>query len=301
MLRVLLIGCGDIALRTAARLRGRARLYGLTRRTDDIARLRAQGIVPIVADLDRAASLRHLRTAPWGVVHFAPPPPDGRDDPRTRHLVAALSSAQIIPQRLVYVSTSGVYGDCAGARVDETRPRRAQTPRARRRVAAEATLCAWAARNAVALAILRVPGIYAETRLPIERIKHGTPTLTADDDVFTNHIHADDLAQAVVAALFRGKPGRAYNVTDDAELRMGDWFDAIADAYRLPRPPRIGWEEAERRIAPQMLSFMNESRRLVNDRMKRELRVVLRYPEPAALLARIAPREPKKQLALPLG
>jgi nucleoside-diphosphate-sugar epimerase len=301
MLRVLLIGCGDIALRTAARLRGRARLYGLTRRTDDVARLRAQGIVPIVADLDRAASLRHLRTAPWGVVHFAPPPPDGRDDPRTRHLVAALSSAQIIPQRLVYVSTSGVYGDCAGARVDETRPRRAQTPRARRRVAAEATLCAWAARNAVALAILRVPGIYAEGRLPLERVRHATPVLAADDDVYTNHIHADDLAQAVVAALFRGKPSRAYNVTDDAELKMGDWFDAIADAYRLPRPPRIGWEEAERRIAPQMLSFMNESRRLVNDRMKRELRVALRYPEPAALLARIAPREPKKQLALPLG
>jgi len=235
------------------------------------------------------------------VLHFAPPPPDGRDDPRTRHLVAALSSAQIIPQRLVYVSTSGVYGDCAGARVDETRPRRAQTPRARRRVSAEATLRAWAARNRVSLAILRVPGIYAEGRLPLERVRHATPVLAADDDVYTNHIHADDLAQAVVAALFRGKPGRAYNVTDDAELRMGDWFDAIADAYRLPRPPRIGWEEAERRIAPQMLSFMNESRRLVNDRMKRELRVVLRYPEPAALLARIAPREPKKQLALPLG
>lgn len=301
MLRVLLIGCGDIALRTAALLRGRVRLYGLTRRPDDVARLRAQGIVPIVADLDRGASLWQLRTAPWGVVHFAPPPPDGRDDPRTRHLVAALSSAQIIPQRMVYVSTSGVYGDCAGARVHETRPRRAQTPRARRRVSAETTLRAWAARNAVSLAILRVPGIYAEGRLPLERVRHATPVLAADDDVYTNHIHADDLAQAVVAALFRGKPSRAYNVTDDAELKMGDWFDAIADAYRLPRPPRIGWEEAERRIAPQMLSFMNESRRLVNDRMKRELRVALRYPEPAALLARIAPREPKKQLALPLG
>jgi len=301
MLRVLLVGCGDIALRTAALLRGRVRLYGLTRRADDVPRLRAQGILPIVADLDRSDSLRQLRTAPWGVLHFAPPPAEGRDDPRTRHLVAALSSARIIPQRLVYVSTSGVYGDCAGARVDETRPRRAGTPRARRRVAAETTLRAWSVRNGVSLAILRVPGIYAEGRLPLERIRHGTPVLAADDDVYTNHIHADDLAQAVVAALFRGRPNRAYNVTDDAELRMGNWFDAVADAYRLPRPPRIGWEEAERRIAPQLLSFMNESRRLANRRMKRELRVALRYPEPAALLARIAPREPKKQLALPLG
>ena len=301
MLRVLLIGCGDIALRTATLLRGRVRLYGLTRRADDVPRLREHGIVPIVADLDRVASLRRLRAAPYAVLHFAPPPSEGRDDPRTRHLIASLSSAQIRPQRFVYVSTSGVYGDCAGARVDETRPRRAQTPRARRRVAAEGMLRAWAARNDVALAILRVPGIYAEGRLPLERIRHGTPVLAPEDDVYTNHIHADDLARAVVAALFRSRPNRAYNVTDDAELKMGNWFDAVADAFRLARPPRIGWEDAERRIAPQLLSFMNESRRLSNRRMKRELRVALRYPEPAALLARIAPREPKKQLALPLG
>jgi nucleoside-diphosphate-sugar epimerase len=153
----------------------------------------------------------------------------------------------------------------------------------------------------VALSILRVPGIYAESRLPLERIRAGTPVLVADDDVYTNHIHADDLARAVVAALFRGKSNRSYNVTDDAELKMGSWFDAVADAFRLPRPPRISWEEAENRIAPQLLSFMNESRRLANRRMKRELRLRLRYPTPQALLTEIAPRAPKKQLNLPLG
>ncbi len=295
------MGCGDIAMRTAGLLRGRVRLYGVTRRPDDVARLREHGVVPIVADLDRGATLARLRTAPYGVLYFAPPPPEGRDDPRVRHLVAALSNARIIPQRLVYLSTSGVYGDCAGARIAETRPRRAETPRARRRVAAESRLRVWAAGNGVALAILRVPGIYAEGRLPLERIRHGAPVLVVEDDVYTNHIHADDLARAVVAALFRGQPNRAYNIVDDAELKMGSWFDAIADAYRLPRPPRVAWEEAERRIAPQLLSFMNESRRLSNRRMKRELRVTLRYPEPQALLARIAPREPKKQLPLPLG
>ena len=278
MLRVLLIGCGDIALRTAALLRGRVRLYGLTRRPDDVARLRAQGIVPIVADLDRAASLRQLRTAPWGVLHFAPPPPDGRDDPRTRHLVAALSSAQIIPQRLVYVSTSGVYGDCAGARVDETRPRRAQTPRARRRVSAEATLRAWAARNRVSLAILRVPGIYAEGRLPLERVRHATPVLAADDDVYTNHIHADDLARACIAALWRGRAQRVVHASDDSDLRMGDYVDLAADLYGLPRPPRISRADAVQQLPATTMSFMGESRRLDNTRLKRELRVVLRYP-----------------------
>ncbi len=295
-----MVGCGDVALRTAALLEGRARLYGLTRRRDEAAKLRARGVMPIVGDLDRGASLDRLRAAPFGVLHFAPPPSEGRDDPRTRALIAALARAKIIPRRFVYISTSGVYGDCAGARVDETRARRAQTPRARRRVDAEDRLRAWAARSGIALAILRVPGIYADTRLPLERIRHATPVLAPDDDVFTNHVHADDLAHAVVAALFRARPNRAYNVSDDAELKMASWFDMVADAFRLPRPPRVGWEEAEQRIAPLLLSFMSESRRLANARMKRELRVRLRYPTPAALLAAIAPRELRKQLALPI-
>ena len=300
MIRVLLIGCGDVALRAAALLEGRARLYGLTRRRDEAAKLRTHGIVPIVGDLDRGASLARLRAAPFGVLHFAPPPSDGRDDPRTQRLIASLARARIIPQRFVYISTSGVYGDCAGARVSEARARRAQTPRARRRVDAEDRLRAWAGANGVALAILRVPGIYAETRLPLDRIRQGTPVLAADDDVYTNHIHADDLARATVAALFRARPNRAYNVCDDAELKMASWFDLVADAFRLPRPPRVGWEEAEQRIAPMLLSFMSESRRLSNRRMKRELRVRLRYPTPAAFLADMVPRELKKQLALPI-
>jgi len=300
VIRVLLIGCGDVALRTAALLAGRVRLYGLTRRRDEAAKLRAHGIVPLVGDLDDASTLSRLRTAPFGVLHFAPPPSDGRDDPRTRRLIAALARARIIPQRFVYISTSGVYGDCAGARVTEARARRPQTPRARRRVDAEDRLRAWAARSGVALAVLRVPGIYAETRLPLDRIRQGTPVLAADDDVYTNHIHADDLARATVAALFRARPNRAYNVSDDAELKMAGWFDLVADAYRLPRPPRVGWEEAEQRIAPMLLSFMNESRRLSNARMKRELRLNLRYPTPATMLAAVAPRELKRQLALPI-
>ncbi len=300
MIRVLLIGCGDVALRTAALLKDRARLYGLIRRDDEIPKLRARGIVPIVGDLDRFGSLHRLRTAPFAVLHFAPPPSEGRDDPRTQRLIAALARARIIPQRFVYLSTSGVYGDCAGARVTEARARRAQTPRARRRVAAEDRLRAWARHSGVALTIIRAPGIYAETRLPLDRIRQGTPVLADDDDVYTNHIHADDLARAVVAALFRGRRNRAYNAADDGEFKMAAWFDMIADAFRLPRPPRVGWEEAEERVAPILLSFMSESRRLTNLRMKRELRVNLKYPTPQVLLNRIAPRELKRQLALPI-
>jgi len=300
VIRVLLIGCGDVALRTARLLHPKVRLYGLTRRGDDAAKLRAHGIVPLIGDLDRLRSLERLRTAPFAVLHFAPPPSEGRDDSRTRKLIAALARARSIPQRFVYISTSGVYGDCGGAHVAETRPRRAATPRSRRRVAAEDRLRDWAKRYGVALSILRAPGIYAETRLPLDRIRQGTPVLAPVDDVFTNHIHAEDLARATVAALFHARPNRAYNVTDDAEMQMGGWFDAVADAFQLPRPPRVSWEEAEGRIAPLLLSFMSESRRLSNARMKRELRVRLRYKTPQQLLDEIAPRDLKKQLALPL-
>jgi nucleoside-diphosphate-sugar epimerase len=154
--------------------------------------------------------------------------------------------------------------------------------------------------HGIGLSILRAPGIYAETRLPIDRIRQGTPVLFPDEDVFTNHVHAADLARATVAALFRAKPNRAYNVTDDTEMKMGAWFDAVADAFHLPRPPRVSWEEAEQRIAPMLLSFMSESRRLANARMKDELRLKLRYPTPQKLLDEVAPRDLRRQMALPL-
>jgi len=298
--RLLLVGCGDIALRVADLLRHRVRLVGLTRNRDDVRKLRMHGIVPLIGDLDDRRTLDRLRTGAFAVLHFAPPPSEGKDDPRTRNLLAALARARIIPRHFVYLSTSGVYGDCAGARVSETRPTHAQTPRARRRVAAECRLRAWAARNGVALSIVRAPGIYAPTRLPLERLKRRTPALVPEKDVYSNHIHADDLAQAVVSALYRGRPNRAYNACDDSEMKMGAWFDSVADAFDLPRPPRVSFDDARRLVAPLLLSFMSESRRLVNARMKRELRVRLRHPTPQNVLVHRAPREASRQLALPI-
>lgn len=179
----------------------------------------------------------------------------------------------------MYISTTGVYGDCAGAQIDETRPRRPQSERALRRVDAENVLRAWGKRNAVAISILRAPGIYAADRLPLERLQRGLPALRAEDDVFTNHIHADDLARACLAALRHGRGGRACNVVDDSELRMGDYFDAVADAFALPRPPRLARADAAACLSPAQLSFMGESRRIGNRRLKNELKVRLAYPQ----------------------
>jgi nucleoside-diphosphate-sugar epimerase len=273
--RILIIGSGDIALRVAPLLR-HYQLFGLVRRAERFAELRAAGIIPLPGDLDAAWSLSRIAGLADIVLHFAPPGGAGGKDLRTRNLLAALSQ-RASPRRFVYISTSGVYGDCSGALVDETRPLNAQTARARLRADAENQIREWAKRNRASTSILRVPGIYAADRLPLERLRQRTPAIMHKEDSYTNHIHADDLARIVVAALRHGKPNRVYHASDDSDMRMGDYFDAVADAHGLPHPPRLSREEVERSVSPMLWSFMNESRRLKNGRMKNELGVRLRY------------------------
>lgn len=287
MKRLLIIGCGDVALRMVPRLAGRYRLYALARSASSAATLREFGIVPIPGDLDVPASLDRLGGLAHEVVHSAPPPSSGAHDTRTAALIRALARRGSLPQRLVYLSTSGVYGNCAGARVPETRPLHPETARAVRRADAERQLRDWGRTAGVAVSILRIPGIYASDRLPIERLKAGTPALEAGADPYTNHIHADDLARIVVATLLRGRAGRAYNASDDSDLRMGEYFDLVAGHFGLPRPPRVCWQDAVAAMPATLLSFMQESRRLVNDRLKHELRVRLRHPTVADALAGI--------------
>ena len=282
--RVLVVGCGDVGTRVLPRLNG-VRVLALTSSPQRVPVLRAAGAVPLLGNLDQPASVRRLVGLAQRVLHLAPPPSGPadatrRDDPRTRTLVRVLARGRK-PLALVYGSTSGVYGDCAGAWVDETRPVQPQTARAHRRVAAENTLRHWGRRAGVPVAVLRIPGIYAPDReggTPRERLLRGSPVLHAEDDVFTNHIHADDLARACVRALWRAPVQRVFNVCDDTELRMGDYMDLAADLYHLPRPPRVTRAEAAAQLSPMVLSFMGESRRLRNTRLKRELGLRLCYP-----------------------
>jgi nucleoside-diphosphate-sugar epimerase len=278
MKNILIVGCGDVAGRALPWLTRRFRVMALVRRPETAAALRARGVTPIIGDLDSLASLRRLAGIADVVLHSAPPPDRGDDDPRTKRLLAALGRGESLARRLVYISTSGVYGDCGGEVVPETRPARPATPRARRRVAAEQRLRRFAYGQGARLAILRAPGIYAAERLSLERLKRGDPVLVQDEDVFTNHIHADDLARAMMLAIFRACGGRAFNVNDDEQLRMGDYYDGMADAFGLPRPPRESRELCAQRLSPMMMSFMSESRRLDNTRMKRELRLRLAWP-----------------------
>lgn len=280
---ILIVGCGDIARRAAPLLRKHYRIYGLYRNRDTADTLRTLGIIPVYGNLDSPESLEKLAGIAQLVIHLAPPPNHGLYDTRTKHLLSALSKRTkrpdiILPQRFIYISTSGVYGDCHGALIDETYPTGAGSDRAIRRLDAEKKIRTWSQRNHVAASILRVPGIYAADRLPLARLRNGDPALLDNEDSYTNHIHADDLARIIFAALRYGKPNRIYHTCDDSNLKMGAYFDLVADHFKLPRPPRITRAESQARLSPGMLSFLNESRRLENIRMKKELHVKLLFP-----------------------
>ena len=277
---LLIVGCGDVGMRVVRLLRGRWRLLALTSSAARVAELRAAGAQPLIGNLDDPATLARLGGLADAVLHLAPPPTHGAADQRTAHLLQALARKGRV-QRIVYASTSGVYGDCGGARFDETRAVRPATDRARRRVDAEQRLRWYGRAFGARVTLLRIPGIYAGDRAgghPRERLARGAPVLLAEHDVYTNHIHADDLARACVAALHRGPAQRAIHVSDDTEMKMGDYFDLAADLEGLARPRRITPEQARAELSPMQLSFMGESRRLVNARMKRELRMRLRHP-----------------------
>jgi nucleoside-diphosphate-sugar epimerase len=277
---LLLVGCGDIGLRVVRLLRQRWRVLALTRDPGRVSELRAAGAVPLVADLDRPDTLGRLAGLADAVLHLAPPPAHGRRDGRTRALLQALARGGRA-RRMVYASTTGVYGDAGGTLFDETRTVHPTTDRAARRVDAEALVRWYGRAGALTVSILRVPGIYAFDRPggdPRERLWRGAPVLRPQDDVYTNHIHADDLARACIAALYHGRPQRVVHVCDDSRLRMGDHFDHVADLCGLARPARISREQALVQLSAMQMSFLSESRQLRNDRLKRELRVRLRYP-----------------------
>jgi nucleoside-diphosphate-sugar epimerase len=280
---VLIVGCGDIG-RRVARLLPPTPVAGVVSTADSARRLRAMGVEPIQLDLDGPLSCTQLPGAGRALFYLAPPPGEGERDSRVSRVCAVLQGDNL-PTRVVYISTSAVYGDCGGDWITEETPLHPGTARGRRRMDAEGQWLEWSARTGVAVMILRVPGIYAHDRLPIMRLRAGLPVLAEADSPFTNRIHADDLAQVCIAAMRRGQSGAAYNVSDGQPTTMTDYFNRVADYLGLPRPPVVGRAAAREALSPSMLTFLEESKRLDNRRMREQLGVELMYPDLAAGLA----------------
>ena len=362
--RLLIIGCGDIGQRVVQQLHHGWQVIGVARGDETLQKIRAAGAVAMQADdahrlarwathvlhaappasrdgevtdrltrgwmqaLTRARGQRASKASRPGRAHrlgtrsmgtlLAVPAPATQAPSRSRHTPAP---------RLVYLSTTGVYGDRGGAFTRESDTLQPLTDRARRRVDAErqvrfglhrsdgsnagspradsphadSTRADSAHRDGARVSgprhrrlqqpplpalVLRVPGIYAADRLPVERLRQQVPALVPADDVITNHIHADDLARIARTALLRGPRQRVINAVDDSQMTLGDYLDQVADRLGLPRPPRHSRAELTRTLSEVRMSFMRESRRLDNRRLKRELRVRLQWPTVAEFLAR---------------
>ena len=287
MKNVLIIGCGDIGRRVAklAMAEG-ARVTALARSPGKAESLLQMGMETVTGDLDGAAPIAGLPTRGAVVFYFAPPPGGGVVDPRIRVFCGSVEPGEE-PEKVVYLSTSGVYGDCGGEMVTEKTPVNPQTDRARRRLDAETILRGWAEARGVETVILRVTGIYGPGRLPLDRIRKGHPVLREEEAPFTNRIHADDLARICLATAEKGENGEVFNVSDGRSGTMTEYFNAVADAVGLPRPPQVGMEEARKVMNPLMLSYLTESRRMDNRRMLEKLGVRLLYPDLASGLRAI--------------
>lgn len=274
---ILIIGCGDIGLRVAHlwQTQGTA-VHALSHSPQRHVTLEQTGINVHIGNLDDDSTLHALPTAGACVYYFAPPPEHGTHDPRIGNFIR--SCQEKIPQQVIYISTSGVYGDCQGAWVNEETPPNPTTARAQRRLDAETQLLTWGRARNISIVILRVGGIYGPGRLPLTRIQQGLPILRRDLAPYSNRIHADDLAQICVAAAKLGQNGRIYNVADGQISTMSDYFLAVARATGLPPPPELDWSAAEQKLSAEMLSYLHESRRLDTRRLREELKVELRYP-----------------------
>ncbi|MGB5467247.1 MAG: SDR family oxidoreductase [Sedimenticolaceae bacterium] len=274
---MLIVGCGDVGKRIARRARARGQSVScLVRRAESADLLRSEGISTLVIDLDNQSPAFSPDVDSGQIFYLAPPPSAGTDDPRMRRLLAALSGDR--SGRIVYISTTGVYGDCQGAWVDERFPARPQVDRARRRLDAEQQLRAWSAAGRGDIIILRVAGIYGPDKLPLARLQQQLPMISAAEAPWTNRIHIDDLVTVCEAAMAVGRPGEIYNVSDGEPGNMRDYFDRVADLYGLPRAPLISLAEARATLSPGMLSYLGESRRMDNAKLREELGVELRYP-----------------------
>lgn len=276
--QAVIVGCGYVGRRLALRLGKEYNLYGLVRTTTNLKSLRAAHVEPIIMDLDKLS--RQELSPVWfrncTLFYFAPPRADGESDVRLHRFLNLL---EVMPDTLVYLSTTGVYGNTQGALVDETSPVNPQTQRAMRRVNAEHITRIWCTENKVRRVVLRVPAIYGPGRLPLERLRKREPAIHPHEAPLVNRVHVDDLVQACVAAALNPQVRGIYNVSDGNAGSMTEFLQLVATLADLPTPPLIPLDEAQLSYSPELLSYMDESRRIDNTRMRNELGVQLRYAD----------------------
>ncbi len=274
---MLIVGCGYVGSRLAQAYASKgAAISAVVGCEASARRLLESGIPTAIWNLDKS-NRPELGTAQENIFYLVPPPGDGVVDTRMQHFLAALK-LQVPPKRIVLISTTGVYGDCQGGWVEENHQTAPTTPRSRRRLDAENQLRCYCDANACEWVIARVAGIYGPDRLPLERLRAGTPMVSASEAPWTNRIHVDDLVQVLMAAMEKDCSSEIFNVSDGTPGNMREYFDWIADLAGLPRAPQIDLANAGERLSQGMLSYLRESRRIDNHKMLEQLQIQLNYP-----------------------
>ena len=272
-----ILGCGDIGSRLVLSVVEQGadiKTVVATNRSGDIE----AGAMIKSLDLDFPVS--DLSYCHGSNVYFLiPPQTSGQTDQRTKRLLSAFEQQQIIPNKVVLLSTTGVYGDSGGDWVDETSPCLPLTDRARRRLNAEQQWLQWGEKSSALVVVIRVPGIYARSRIPRQRLAAGTPVVRPAECGFTNRIHADDLVQVLSSAMCRGEDQQIYNASDGCPGKVSEFLQAAAHEIGLPRLEEIGMQQACEKLSQGMMSYLLESRRISNKKMLSELNIRLRYPD----------------------
>ncbi len=270
--RLFIFGLGYSGLEIAKLARAQGwDVAGTCTTAEKAERLRASGIEAHQFDGTAALPAATLANASHVLCTIAP---KETGDPALGTCCALLERATW----LGYLSTTGVYGDHGGGWVDEATPAKPGQARSIERLAAEQAWRDLARQTGATLDILRLPGIYGPGRSAIDQVKAGTARRIDKPGQFFSRIHVEDIANAALAAMARTDGEALWNVADDLPAPNSE---VIAYAFELlgkPVPPAIPWEQAAPAMSPMARSFYMESRRVRNDRLKRDLGVVLRYP-----------------------
>jgi nucleoside-diphosphate-sugar epimerase len=289
---LLLLGCGDIGIRVAklAQELKYSPIIGTARTSESLATISKDRIIPCYANFDEPASLATLPTGNAVVVYFVPPPGGGFSDSRARNFCNAIKETAL-PAKIVYISTTAVYGDHGDEWITEETPTVPSSSRGKRRLDAEETFTAWGRKHQVPVIILRVAGIYGPGRLPLQQLQSNHPVLIHTEARPTNRIHADDLAAACLAAAEGGSNFTIYNVCDGNPGTLTEYFTLAANLLGLPEPPQIHLAEAHKVMTPLMLTYVREGHRISNQKLLNELGLHLRYPSLADGLASCRPAD----------
>ncbi len=278
MRAITIIGCGEIGKRVAKRCQQQGlTVRGMVLSAKSIKTLQTHHIEPIQANLEDLNSLKDISYTENTVFYFAAPPRQGTQDTRMANWLASIDDAGM-PDKVVLISTTAVYGDTGGDWITEQSATCPSTDRGQRRLDAEQRLIVWAQENNVDIVILRVPGIYGPGRLPRERLEKGLPVLNESECGYTNRIHSDDLAMICMTAAEKANSPAVFNVSDGHPGTMTDWFNQVADYLELPRPPQISMQQAEQEMSTGMLSYLKESRRIDSSKIIQQLGITLQYP-----------------------